>query len=657
MINVHVKAQTLNIANPANVSQNIISIVIPEEYILIDSNSSTNAVNFTVTSVAGANIANINVPTVNVTVSSNLTTNISTLTITDTANPNLIFNFDIPYFENLISLIEQAIANGNAAVLNTLLSELEAARLLNRATFGATLNSINAASNTATAQTYAQWFATQFSQPTSSIVNVAHSTASVNVGNNITSAWTTNAVIGPDELRQRIAYALLQIFVVASTAAAGFDPLMYYYDMLAENAFGTFRNLLEKITYSVEMGKYLSTFQNAAAGSAFNPSGEADENYAREIQQLFSIGLIMLNANGSPQLDANGNFINTYDQTEIKQMAKVFTGLASNNTTQAYGISSWQYDYDYTVPMIVYDAYHDNTSKTILSGVVLAANQNTATDIGMTLDTICNHQNVGPFLGSQLIKKLVISNPSPQYISNVSAVWANDGNGVRGNLSAVYVSIFTDQEALNLTGTSIPTYGKLIEPLVRTVHHWRAMKGRNWVYGANGANLVSSQFQLPQPFDIAYGQEVGYSPSVFNFYPPNYIKPGRLANANLIAPEFGIVNEYTIAATASELLFQSSDWMNSANTGNNNLGQSGYPTSNNFVLSNSSDWITYTSNVSNLIDQLNIVYMSGTMSSNMKNILMTFANTTPANANSNPGQLVIDLSSLILISPEYSILK
>jgi len=271
--------------------------------------------------------------------------------------------------------------------------------------------------------------------------------------------------------------------------------------------------------------------RNAKANAAKGTS--ADENYAREVQQLFTIGLNELQPDGTLMLAADGLPIPTYDQAEVVQTANVFTGwgYASTATNPSfYGATA-----DFNDPMMVYPSYHDETQKTIVNNIVLPANQDAATDLKMELDALFNHPNTGPFICAQLIQRLVTSNPSPAYVYRVAQVFANDGSGARGNLAAVVKAILLDYEARSPSVATDAGYGKLKEPLLRLTGIYRAFNGSAQ---AGRFPIFSAQNSLDEA--------ALRSPTVFNFFDPGYVQQGTLASAGLLAPEF----EITTASTA-----------------------------------------------------------------------------------------------------------
>ena len=341
-------------------------------------------------------------------------------------------------------------------------------------------------------------------------------------------------ISAPDSLRQRVALALSEIFVVGYDGLSGAwrqFKLANWWDLLANNAFGNYRSLLEAITLSPAMGVYLNMAgnqkENAATGRL------PDENYAREIMQLFSIGLYQLNADGSQKLDAAGKPIDTYLQDTVSQLARVFTGWNIDNSPFLASVEQAR------APLVLNAALHSTLSASFL-GVTVPANTAGATALRTTLDTLANHPNVGPFIGRQLIQRLVTSNPSPAYVARVSAKFADNGAGVRGDLSAVVRAILTDEEARSANGLTDPKAGKLREPIQRMIQWARVFK----------ATSISSEWSIGDLSDAGsrLGQSPLRSPTVFNFYRPGYVPAGTaIATAALTAPEFQLANESTVA--------------------------------------------------------------------------------------------------------------
>ena len=338
----------------------------------------------------------------------------------------------------------------------------------------------------------------------------------------------TNAVGKPDQLRQRVAWALSQIHVVSTTEADLFVayPMTRYQNILFEESFGNFENLLMRVTLSPAMGNYLDMVNNDKP----NPTtGRVpNENYAREIMQLFSIGLVELDADGTPKLDSKGQEIPTYDQQTIKEFARVFTGwtyASTDGSTPTKKNPAY-----YALPMAPYPNGHDTAPKTLLSGVTLPANQTIQKDLADAVHNIFMHPNVGPFVAKALIQKLVTGNPSPAYVARAAAAFNDNGQGVRGDMKSVVRAILLDPEARG-DSTPDPTFGSLREPVLMVTGLIRALAGTT--DGFDLANRTS-----------ALGERPYSSPTVFNYFPPDYTLPG----SSVLAPEFGIHNSNSAVA-------------------------------------------------------------------------------------------------------------
>ncbi|MBL9203722.1 MAG: DUF1800 family protein, partial [Opitutaceae bacterium] len=345
-------------------------------------------------------------------------------------------------------------------------------------------------------------------------------------------AWFRSIPFAPDQLRQRMAFALSQIFVIGDDGlnSGQTEGAAYYWDILAKNAFGNFRTLLEQVSLNPIMGSYLSSLKNAKADpvAGTNP----DENFAREIMQLFTVGLIQLQPDGTLKLDAAGLPIATYNQITITETAKVFTGWSYFSTLPNPNFR--RAPINHIDPMMLYPAFHEPGQKTIINNLVIPANLGGTEDLKRTLDALFNHDNTPPFICRQLIQRLVTDNPSPGYVYRVAQKFVNNGSGVRGDLAAVVRAILTDYEARSLTAAAAPGFGKLREPLLRYTALLRSF-GATTLNGRNNlVNAYDNLYQAPQK-----------SPSVFNFFEPGYVQPGTLAAAGLVAPEFQITDDTT----------------------------------------------------------------------------------------------------------------
>ncbi len=406
-------------------------------------------------------------------------------------------------------------------------SMAEAFRLLDQASFGAT----GQAAQTVINLGIEGWIDQQFGQPESLQLPYLRSLPVPDrlqqLQRDRSDIWFRNVLSGPDQLRQRVAFALSQIMVVSEFG--GLNQLPYgladYYDILVRNAFGNYRDLIEEVTLHPAMGVYLSMLGNQPPDPDRNIS--PDENYARESMQLFSIGLLELNLDGTVRTDAQGQPIPTYSQDVVEGFAHVFTGW--NYADGANFNRARRNEANQAQPMQLYAAYHATGAKQLLNGVRLPAGQSGRQDLEDALDNLFAHDNVGPFIGIRLIQRLVTSNPSPEYVSRVAAVFNDNGNGVRGDLGAVVRTILLDPEARSSTSQSS---GKLKEPLLRLTQLWRA-------YGARSSN----ENYRYRPIGV-FAQGPLQAPSVFNFFSPFYGPPGEIADAGMTAPELQIATEY-----------------------------------------------------------------------------------------------------------------
>ena len=419
------------------------------------------------------------------------------------------------------------------------IANLAASRFLSQAAFGGNDADITALQNLG----YAGWLQNQFAIASDQsnwdwlMANGFDVPANLNAANGIDATLWRKLMSSPDKLRQRVALALSEIFVVSlidmhsqwkSFAGAA------YMDMLAANAFGNFRSLLQAVTLSPAMGCYLGTRGNEKENPA--TGREADENYAREVMQLFTIGLVQLNNDGSVVKDASGNPVPTFNATTVTQLAQVFTGWNFN------GYSKTAPNY-LQVPMSLNAAQHSTSAKSFL-GASVPAGTDGNTALKIALDTLFDHPNVPAFFGKQLIQKFVTSNPSPAYISRVAAAFISgtgSAAGVRGDMKSVIAAVLLDPEAQAVPSASNPAAGKVREPIVRLAQ---------WAHTFN-ARSTSGQWAVGDTSSDSYrlGQSPLRSPSVFNFFSPGFVPANNvLGNPALVAPELQIVTESTIIA-------------------------------------------------------------------------------------------------------------
>ena len=344
------------------------------------------------------------------------------------------------------------------------------------------------------------------------------------------AAWSEIALHGKDQLRQRVAFALSQLFVISDKSALDNSHLdiATYYDGLADYAFGNYRDLLEFVTLSPAMGVYLNMLGNEKPDEDNNI--RPDENFAREVMQLFTIGLDELHLDGSLKIQ-DGQPIPTYDIDTVKAYAHVFTGWHFYGTTYNTWDNWWQ-NRNFRNQMVLVPEYHaQDVRKALLNGVVVEAGTDGERAMQMALDSLFEHPNVGPFVARHLIQRLVTSNPSPDYIARTAQVFNDNGAGERGDLGAVVKQILLDEEARQPLADQAPEFGKIKEPLIRGIQMIRAF------------GIYEPNTPKPQWYDYVFNQSPLSSPSVFNFFSDSFTPAGELNEMGLVAPELEIIND------------------------------------------------------------------------------------------------------------------
>jgi uncharacterized protein (DUF1800 family) len=501
----------------------------------------------------------------------------------------------------------------------------DASRFLAEATFGATDSDIHFVSQNG----YTAWLNQQFATPQVPQEPIVEQlliqnnppcnagdlkcNATLFVQNDVNTPYVQQvfwqqALTGSDQLRQRVAYALSQVMVISSTTpAVAYMPrgTAGYYDVLGADAFGNFRKLLEDVTLNPMMGQFLNILANDKGDANRDP----DENYAREVMQLFTIGLYQLNPDGTQKLDPTGNPIPTYSNTDVMGLAKVFTGF-SWNVPGNQSDTAWSSCCMYVgtgfgediLPMQNYPNHHSTDEKDFL-GVTIPAqpNPDPVGDLKIALDTLFNHPNLPPFFCKQLIQHLVTSNPSPAYVGRVAAVFADDGTGVRGNMQAVIQAILLDDEARNSAAAiSNPQYGKVREALVRYTEWARAFtaQSRN-----GGFNLGSTEDPI-----YGLGEMTLRAPSVFSWFAPGYVPPGTsIEKAGLLAPEMEMTDVSTVVGYLNYM--QGSIGSNAA------AGPD--------VFSNYSTEIALAPTPDQLVDRINLLLMAGEMDDTLRSAIIS----------------------------------
>ena len=427
------------------------------------------------------------------------------------------------------------------------LTRSEASRFLTQATFGPTQGSVTELVNAGPSA----WISSEFSKPHESLLEqvLRDENAGVDVGpDQLAETFWARSVQSDDQLRQRVGYALSQIIVVSyNDAEIQTRPVAManYMDIMAAGAFGNFRQLLENVTYSPAMAIYLTYLQNQKADA--DREVVPDENYAREVMQLFTIGLLELQQNGEPRLDGSGNVIETYDNGDVTELAKVFTGLSWAGRSEFLGRPD-DIDAEYS-PLVMFDEEHSPEAKSFL-GRTIPAGTGGDRSIEIALDTLFNHPNTAPFVSRQLIQRLVTSNPSPAYVARVADAFdagvftmpngQNAGGGQRGDMRAVVAAILLDDEARDPAMMSDPTFGKIREPVIRFTNWARAFNVRRTRTG-------DAQELRDTRFSTRLSQQAYRSPSVFNFYRPGFVAPGsQSAAAGLVGPELQITTASSV---------------------------------------------------------------------------------------------------------------
>ncbi|WP_418320616.1 DUF1800 domain-containing protein [Piscinibacter sakaiensis] len=502
-------------------------------------------------------------------------------------------------------------------------SRVQAARFLSQASLASTAAEIERVRSLG----YAGWLAEQFAMPrSSSHVDWLRSKGFDAADFRNTQAGSNNMLwrkllASPDLLRQRIVLALSEIIVIsianlASTPFKSFSAAAFV-DILEANAFGNYRTLLEQVSTSTAMGAFLSFRGNRKANPA--TGSVPDENYAREVMQLFTIGLVELNSDGSPRL-VNGAVKESYGQDDVSQMARVFTGW---DLDASRGVDTP----DLVIrPMVQIASRHETGAKNVL-GQQIAAGTDGVNSLKQALDILIAHPNTGPFIGRQLIQRLVTSNPSPAYIARVANVFDNNGSGVKGDLKAVISAILLDVEARGDAGIGDPTFGKLREPVLRFIQWART-------FGLNSPDDSWNVGDLSDPAS-RLGQSPLRAPSVFNFFRPGYIPPGSaIGQLALTAPEFQITTESSVAGYVNFMQRTISSGINS-------------------LRADYGAWVELAADSAALLAELNVVLAAGALPAPTIATLKTALDSISAATSNGRTNRLHAAITLVMAAPEY----
>ncbi|MES2129618.1 MAG: DUF1800 domain-containing protein [Pseudomonadota bacterium] len=504
----------------------------------------------------------------------------------------------------------------------------QASRFLSQASMGATRAHIARVQSLG----YAGWLDEQFAMPASTtrwdwLVSKGYD-APDNKNSQLgfdNCAWV-KLLSSTDTLRQRVTFALSEITVAAIDGLIGAGWKAFtgaaYLDLLEANAFGSYRTLLQQVSTSAAMGEYL-TFRGNAKFNAVT-GALPDENYAREVMQLFSVGLVQLNLDGTPKL-ANGAAQDTYTQDDITGLARVFTGWDYDLAGGSTALPDFK-----RRPMAQIASRHELGTKTFL-GTTIPAGTNGADSLRIALDTIFAHDNVAPFISRQLIQRLVCSNPSPAYLARVAAVFNNDGSGAKGNLKAVVKAILLDDEARNAAKLLDPNFGKQREPVMRFAAWARAFNatsaGGGWAIG----NTTDAATRL--------GQSPLRSPTVFNFFRPGYVPPNSaIGTAGLVAPEFQITNESSVVGYIN--------YMQGAIS--KGIGD---------VRADYSALVPLADNAQALVDELNIVLVAGQLDTASVALIKGAIDGMAAGTDAARGNRINAALVLVMATPEFIVQK
>jgi len=550
------------------------------------------------------------------------------------------------------STVATPVIAGTTVTLNTSgytqlasITDAQASRFLLQAQFSASDADIAAVRS----QGYAHWLERQMAQSSGMLgwdwLN-AQGYGDVNNSSNFFDSTSpgdfmvwSQLMAAPDPLRKRMALALSEIMVVSlngldfswrSHAAA------HYWDTLNTYAFGNYRDLLQAITLNVAMGYYLNTKGNKKADGR---GSQPDENYAREVMQLFTIGLVEQNPDGTARLDGNGNKIDTYGASDVSNLAQVFTGWdldqSQNQPTtlsQTGGGTRTIPSTHFTrLPLVQVGNNHSTLASSFL-GITVPANTAASEALRLALDRLFNHANTAPFVSKQLIQRLVTSNPTAAYVQRVAAVFADNGAGVRGSLPHVLAAILLDDEARGPAGLSDPSYGRLREPMLRLVQWGRsfgaASASGSWKIG----DLSNAGTQL--------GQSPLRSPTVFNFFRPGYVPPATALAAGAVAPEFQLVNESSVGGYLNYLQGVIANGINGGD-----------------IRASYSGELALATDATALLAKLNLRLCAGQLSAASQSLILTALNAMASSTDAQKRNRVYAAVLLVMASSDYLVQK
>ncbi len=460
-------------------------------------------------------------------------------------------------------------------------------------------------------------------------------------------AWWQYLMTSPDALKQKVAFALSEMLVISELSGFGNNAyaLGTYYDVLLENAFGNYKDLLMDVTYRPSMGVYLTYLNNPKSNISLNQF--PDENYARELMQLFTIGTVMLNNNGSIIVNNEGLPVPSYDNDDISEFSKIFTGLTWADRTQ-FNKSALN-DTSYIANMVMWDSYHEPGVKNLLNGFQVPNRVpiDGDADIADAIDNLFNHQNIPPFVSKFLIQRMVTSNPSPQYIERVANAFINNGQGVRGDMKAIISAILLDPEAKSCQSGESLEYGMLREPFLRYVQIHKAFNA--YTSSGNFRNDMNYVYQYTNQRPLA-------SPSVFNFFQSDYQPIGPIESNGLVGPEFQITDAQTIAGYINGLY----RWLINGDIADEYdlfTGEvdAGYADEISTLDISTEALLTNNDELHILLDRLNLILAQGRVSDQSINIIIDVLKEFPNASPTEQSDRVKLAIYLFMTSPEYLI--
>jgi uncharacterized protein (DUF1800 family) len=533
-----------------------------------------------------------------------------------------------------------------------------ASRFLGQATLGADLETISAVSETG----FSKWIDAQTNIPIAfslktyvdELVEIYRDSLAAN-GEDPSEAyarseywrfaWWQYVMSAPDILRSRVALALSEIFVISENSPLEGETkgLASYYDLLLKHSFGNYRALLYDISTHPTMGIYLTFMNNSKTDIEDNQF--PDENYAREVMQLFSIGLYELNLDGTRKLDGQGNFIPAYNNEDIAELAKVFTGFTWIDSP--YFGSGARADTSYTRAMKIDNRYHEPGAKFLLNGDLVPNRNpvNGVADLEDAIDNLFYHPNVGPFLGFRLIQRLVKSNPSPAYVGRVASVFNDNGQGIRGDMKAIIRAILLDPEARDCALSEDPINGMLREPMVRYTHLARA-------FDAAAENSTRYQNRMSEFYGSTQQRPLS-SPSVFNFFQPEFQPIGPIADMDMFGPEFQISNSLTTIGYTNEVYKWTFDEELMEYQGI--YPYESRPAGTKVELNLDAEYqLVQQGKIEELLERFNLVLMHGKMTERTKGIIKDAVLEVPSDLLEYKMYLALFLT---MISPDYLIMR